>query len=324
MPSAAHYKIQGTPSTNIHQACVAPGAIVPCKICGTAAKYILSLDSAVDPPLLDIFSCPECGLLFVGNPITNEQLTFAYNSADTGRYYQEIALATDQKMAAALHDLGPLLSRSGGNSSLLDVGCGHGHFLEALAGSYPHVRAAGHELPGESAEVCRKKNLRVFTGALDEIPERFTIVSLLDVAEHVPWPTDFFTACYALLDTSGYIYLHTPRKCFWDGLFIALAGIPGFRRLAVTWLRTRVSIFHLHLWSDKALRLSLQKAGFEIEDYRQETELSWPVRQYVEVYLGKRLSRVSWLMSLAGGVADILFVKLGTLKNKAVCRGVKR
>lgn len=293
-----------------------------CKVCGNEARYLLSLNNEHgEPHFLDLFLCTCCGLLFVGNPITEDQLAHAYGTLDWKRYYREIDSATRGKIMRALEDFAPLLPGFTNHSAVLDVGCGYGHFLEVFHQSYPFVRVLGHELQGEPVSACEAKGFKVFTCALEEIPEQFYLIVLLDVAEHVPQPNRTFAACRSLLKRGGYVYIHTPRRCFWDSFFLFLAKIPGMGRLSGVWLRTRVSIFHLQLWTDKALEMSLKMAGFQLLYLKSELELSWPLDRYARVYLGEKLNFPPLLVRIATRIANLLFVRLGTLKNKAICLG---
>ena len=296
-----------------------------CKVCGHEASYLLSIyNEHGEPQLLDLFLCPHCGLLFVGNPITLDQLAYAYGTLDWKKYYQEIAIATGGKVACAVNDLYSLFSNPGDRDSVLDVGCGYGHFLEVFKGSRPFVRVAGHELQGEPASACEAKGFKVFTCNLEEISDKFDLIVLLDVAEHVPDPNRTFAACHSLLKMGGHIYIHTPRRCFWDSFFLVMAKIPGMRQMSKAWLRTRVSIFHLQLWTDRALELSLKMAGFQLVYLKPELELSWPLERYSRIYLGEKLSVPAPLVRMATSIADLLFVRLGTLKNKAICLGQRK
>ncbi|MBI2357602.1 MAG: class I SAM-dependent methyltransferase [Deltaproteobacteria bacterium] len=227
-------------------------------------------------------------------------------------------------MACAVNDLYPLFSNPGDHDSVLDIGCGYGHFLEVFKDSRPFVRVAGHELQGEPASACEAKGFEVFTCNLEEISDKFDLIVLLDVAEHVPDPNRTFAACHSLLKMGGHIYIHTPRRCFWDSFFLLLAKIPGMGEFSAAWLRTRVSIFHLQLWTDKALEMSLKMAGFQLLYLKPELELSWPLERYARIYLGEKLHFPPLLVRIATRIADLLFVRLGTLRNKAVCLGQRK
>jgi SAM-dependent methyltransferase len=297
---------------------------VPCKVCESHSTYVYSMTSDDGPPtILDVFRCSYCKLIFIGTRISSKTLASAYESQEIDSYYDEIGETTSAKVMRALGDICPGLT-SFEDPAVLDVGCGFGHLLEELRNRYPALRAAGTELPGRSADACRAKGLRVFTGGLHEVDEQFSIVMLLDVAEHLPAPTNTFEACNAVMDPGGWLYIHTPRTCFWDELSLAFVRIPGLCELARLWLRSRVSIFHLQLWTDEALEIALSKAGFEVIYFRRELGLSWPLRRYVETYVGRRMMLPSPVAWVATELANVVFVRLGTLRNKAVCLAEKR
>ncbi len=296
-----------------------------CKVCGRPSRYVQSIaNDCCEPRLLDLYQCGDCGLAFVGTPVTDAQLSAAYVSQDSDSYYQEIATTAKRKVDRSVEDLKPLLKDGGDGASVLDVGCGYGGFLEAIAGEFPLVRALGQELPGKSADECTRKGLEVCTSRLDEIPERFQVITLLDVAEHVPDPNATFEACFSLLEDLGYVYLHTPRRCFWDTVFLLLARVAPLRRLTGVWLRTRVSIFHLQLWTDKALRISVEAGGGELVYLHKERELGWPISRYARVYLKEQLGVPMPIVRLVTGIAELLFVRFATLNNKAVCLARKK
>ncbi|MDQ3991254.1 MAG: class I SAM-dependent methyltransferase, partial [Actinomycetota bacterium] len=202
---------------------------------------------------------------------------------------------------------------------VIDVGCGGGHFLEAMTELAPDARVAGHELPGDHIGGLRARGLDVYDVPLDAIPERFSAVVLLDVAEHVRDPNLLFRQCRALLHDRGFIYVHTPRRCLWDTLFLAMVRVPGLRGLAQAWLRTRISVGHLHLWSDDALRRSLERAGFEVLVLRPEFELSFPLDTYIRRHLARWVPLRESTLAVISRAARVVFVDLRTLRNKAIC-----
>jgi len=298
--------------------------LITCKICNSKAKYVFSMHNEHGQPhTLDIFLCSYCGLLYVGNLIRDDQLVYAYGTLDTNKYYHEIAINTENKVFRSLSDLRTLLYNRLDKPSVLDVGCGWGHFLDALSRKYPSVCVVGQELLNGAASVCQAKGFKVLTCSLENISDKFSIIVLLDVAEHLVSPNRTFAICYSLLKRDGHIYIHTPRRCLWDRLFLVLINIPLLGTLSRIWFRTRVNIFHLHLWTDKALKLSLKKAGFQLIYLKSEMEFSWNFNKYSEVYLGKIYHFPPLLVKIVTALAEVFFIWLRTLKNKAICLGQK-
>ena len=293
-----------------------------CKICEARSDHAFSLESGT----LDIYLCRNCGLLFVRTSIKEDDLKYNYGSnPDLDEYYYEINGTVNEKATRAVQNIVPLLDKceNPAHCSVLDIGCGYGHFLDSLRKARPGVSAAGSEVPGNSASVCRSKGHRIFENDLIDIKERYFIIVLLDVIEHVPSPNSTLNECHSLLHPGGYIYIHTPRRCFWDSFFLALTRIPLMRRLSTTWLRTRLSLGHLQLWTDKSLDLLLHKCGFEKIYLKADLDLSWPLDKYIREYLWKgNFPHV--LLKLVTVVAKVVFINLGTLKNKAICLAQKK
>jgi len=291
----------------------------PCKICGSTCKVCFSLpNSLAGPSSLKILRCDNCALLFVGDTVSIDDLVRAYEAVDWKGFYSQVATDTEKKASQAAGELLPLMSRMGQDPvAVLDIGCGYGHFLEAVRRRFPAALLAGFEIQQQSVAACRARGFTMYTGSLESVEGRYSVVSLLDVAEHLSDPLETFRLCASLLQRQGYVYIHTPRCCFWDNFFLRLIRMPGFRRLSLLWFQSRLSIFHLQLWTEKALSLCLQRSGLTVVDMRATRELSCPVRAYIAASLGDRCSRPA--LSVATFLATVLFVWLGTLKNKAIC-----
>ncbi|MEK7866475.1 MAG: class I SAM-dependent methyltransferase [Planctomycetota bacterium] len=293
-----------------------------CKVCGASAPRLLTLRNDLGPPhALDLACCPSCGLVFVGTPIPPDRLSAAYAGVDWDAYYEQVHVTDRAKAARSAEDLQEWLTPG---QAVLDVGCGSGYLLEELQGRIPALRVVGHELPGPLVETLRRRGFDTYDCELDRIPESFALATLLDVAEHVPDPVATFRAIGRRLDEDGRVYLHTPRRSFWDACFLKLARVPLLRRIAAVWIRMRVNIFHLQLWSDRSLALALDRAGFEVERLHAELELSWPLDLYARVWLERKLGLPAFVSRVATWVADLVLVRCRTMRNKAVVVARKR
>ncbi len=292
-----------------------------CTSCNCRSRPAFSLpnNDGIGPPVLDLFECPNCKMLQVGNDLSEEELARVYSAVDSVDYYRPIDVTAAKKADRAVDDLSEWVARMSPASAVLDIGCGAGHFLGALRARHPEVAACGHELDEACASACRAVGFEVTTAPLESLGRQFGIVTMLDVAEHVRDPTAVFDAISGIQAAGSFLYLHTPRRCAWDSLFVTLARLPIVNRLARVWLMTRVSIAHLRLWTDKALISALDQAGFEIVYFTRELELSWPLAMYPKVYLQDKLS---WPPSLVAGIClvlDYLLVRLGTMRIGRSC-----
>jgi 2-polyprenyl-3-methyl-5-hydroxy-6-metoxy-1,4-benzoquinol methylase len=236
--------------------------------------------------LISTFRCNNCGLVFVGNEFFDEELSIAYGSLDSGEYYDEIAKENREKMASAIVNLRKVADPE---SKIIDIGTGNGEFLRVLhEAGFAHV--SGHEIPGEDLTGVIDLADSVFQDQdYSSIPSSsFDVVTLLDVVEHVRDPQYLIGQCFRILKPGGHIYFHTPVVTRTDRLMHRLARMPVTSKIARTWLRGRTSIFHLQNYSDRSLRLLLEKAGFVLKEVEIKNELSWPVGRYVRIYLVDR------------------------------------
>jgi SAM-dependent methyltransferase len=261
----------------------------PCKVCGSSTALVGQTPnehSKTSP--LHHFRCTACGLVFVGDHIEVDELGQAYGGLDQGSYYEEIKIENNRKMQASVDDLRRLASPT---SRILDLGTGNGRFLEMLLDAgFQHVD--GHEIPssGDFAALRGRGCTMYEDFDYSTIPSNsYDVVTLLDVAEHVPDPLFLFRNCFRILKPGGTVYVHTPVVTRMDRGMHALQKLPVLRKVGQTWQRGRTSIFHLQNYTRAALDKALGSAGFHDITLKIRNELSWPVSRYVRVYLCQKL-----------------------------------
>lgn len=112
-----------------------------------------------------------------------------------------------------------------GGSSLLDVGCGEGAFLEAASAAYGHV--VGVDISSRALAAARKRKLDVLQCDLNETYLPFsdgsfhTVVSL-DVIEHVLEPDAFMLELSRVTEPGGWTIISTPNIRYIKHLFTLL------------------------------------------------------------------------------------------------------
>lgn len=100
-------------------------------------------------------------------------------------------------------------------SSILDVGCGTGAFLADCSSEF---QTAGTDTSPLAVEYCRQRGLRnIVQCTLDAYPhpeERFDLITLLDVIEHVDDDQGLLRNALALLRPSGRLLVTVPAYQF--------------------------------------------------------------------------------------------------------------
>jgi 2-polyprenyl-3-methyl-5-hydroxy-6-metoxy-1,4-benzoquinol methylase len=260
---------------------------IPCKVCRASADHVgFTYNLRSGTARLHAYRCTECGLVFVGTPVTADELGEAYSKLDADAYYEEIAATNARKFAAALSDLEKIISK---DSRVLDVGTGDGAFVRILLNAGYHDVAA-HEVPGTNLTELEARGCRTYLDFdYSSIPsDSFDVVTLMDVAEHVIDPAYLFQSCNRILKAGGIVYCHTPAVTRTDRMMHYFQKVPVLEKIGRAWQTSRTSIYHLQNYTREALSKVLTDAGFQVDYIRLENELSWPVAAYVRVYLCNR------------------------------------
>lgn len=214
--------------------------------------------------------CVRCGLVQINPQPDSEAVAFRYNK-NHGDDYLKYELANEKVFLRlqelALKDAGFYLleqkllppnvraglAGAGEAPRVLDIGCATGALLASLQNSGWNAR--GVEISGPQAAYCRKQGLDVSALPLEEnhFPDStFDVVLASHVIEHLNSPFGFALEVKRVLKPGGHFFVTTPN-------------ISGFQaqHFGSAW---RSAIFdHLYLFSQKTLRMLLEKAGFGIE-----------------------------------------------------------
>jgi 2-polyprenyl-3-methyl-5-hydroxy-6-metoxy-1,4-benzoquinol methylase len=140
--------------------------------------------------------------------------------------------------------------RSGG--AVLEVGCGTGELLTRLrADGYSRVR--GVDVSPEACAIAKRRGLDVMCGTLEELrtEERFDLIFMSHVIEHVLDPLATVRAATALLAPGGVLHVETPNVGSLDArLWGRHWGLVHYPR-------------HLHLFERSTIRRLLEQGGLE-------------------------------------------------------------
>ncbi len=228
-----------------------------CALCGAAGGAVKFEYSDIK-----IICCSKCGLWRTCPRLSPDKLTAYYEKHyysegihQSGQYEQWRDMYRDVwainarvvKKEAVRRGLG-----TNGSFSLLDVGSGHGFFLEQCVAL--GVAAKGLETSPHAVEYAREKlKLDVRAIPLDELPaaEKFDVITLWGVLEHVPDPLLTMRQVHAHLNPGGMTWVMTPNT---NAVERFVKGANYFNFL------NKSHLTHFHR---ATLRALLEKAGFQ-------------------------------------------------------------
>ena len=198
------------------------------------------------------FCCKECLFVF-SNPYVPEEEIAAFYSRLEDREYSMEAEGRSKNFKTILKRLKRI--RKGMENSgtrLLDIGAASGIFLHL-------ARQEGYEIYGIEpseflvTEAVNQYNIKLFEGTVEDYKpkNKFSVITLLDIIEHLVEPDTFMTKVDTLIEENGILVLVTPD------INSLAARVMGKR-----WWHFRVA--HINFFNLHSLRFLLKKHGYEI------------------------------------------------------------
>ncbi len=291
--------------------------MINCKVCGNLASYLCgTYNEHSATTFLRHYKCRNCGLVSVGNDISDQELAIAYSTLDSELYFSMIKHTAMENKKSALADLKRVLK---GESKIIDIGAGNGLFMKMLLeGGFSYV--FGHEIPSASLSEIENCGFEIYHDFdFSSIPSAsFDAVTLLDVAEHVKDPRHLISSCRRILRSKGLIYLHVPIVSRLDRIMHLIQKLPLISKISEVFQRSRTSVFHLQIYTPRSLNLLLNEFGFTEAQIILRNELSWPVREYIRVYLCEKYGLPKFIVSLLAPLLWPVLTSTFLNANKAI------
>jgi SAM-dependent methyltransferase len=133
--------------------------------------------------------------------------------------------------------------------SFLEIGCGTGFVLSAVADQFPLARMAGSEQMAEGLDYARKRVSRAAFSEMDartmSCREEWDAIGAFDVIEHIKEDTLVLERVHAALKPGGHVYITVPQH---------------------RWLWSAVDDYacHVRRYSADELHQKVAAAGFEL------------------------------------------------------------
>lgn len=252
-----------------------------CSICNS--KNIFFYYSELN---LQLYNCVDCGLVFVNPPPEDgeyvDNLEFNYvdlankyskklkKSVDADDNSKRTAMWENSKSCIFKADLEAidkyLLCKNHDELSLLDVGCGEGHFLmEAKKKGY---LCEGLE-PSKTHTPKKAENLKIFCGFLKDFRylKKYDVITVLDVLEHTKNPVEEIKCVRSIIKENGLLMIRVPNLKwlrFKEKMFRVFCILMKKDVLEINPQGIYAPHTHLFNFSEKSLTKLLESTGFKI------------------------------------------------------------
>lgn len=210
--------------------------------------------------LWTFYKCKSCDFVFF-NPYIPESGIVAFYSQLEDREYSSESEGRSKNFTTILERVKRVQAMDKKDrhdtetGTLLDIGAASGIFLHL-------ARQNGFDVSGIEpsqflvAEAGKRYSLDLFCGTLDDYiqagnSKRFSVVTLLDILEHLVEPEAFLSRVSQLLDTDGILVIVTPD-----------IGSLAARMMGKRWWHYRIA--HINFFNRKSLHYLLTKHGFTV------------------------------------------------------------
>ena len=184
-----------------------------CTLCGGNDFKIISEKDSKSKGELIVCLCNTCSMVSQ-NPVPTEQEVEQYYATE---YRQDYKQVFEPKLKhvyragnLALNRLGFLTKNNVTSGRLLDVGAGGGEFTYVSSqigfdstGIEPNI--------GYSNYAKDQYQANVKTGQLADIDDKFDVITMFHVMEHIPDPVKTFKKLYDLLSDDGSLFIEVPN-----------------------------------------------------------------------------------------------------------------
>ncbi len=202
---------------------------------------------------IKVLKCQNCGLIFLStfDHIQNE---FYENS---GMHNGSIELKNWIKNTSEddIRRFNQFKDKIKGKN-ILDFGCGNGGFL-LKAKDYAQS-VSGLELDQGLSNYFKEHNLKVYSN-LDQIKDKFDVITMFHVLEHIPKPIELLSSLKNLLNKNGRIIVEVPNA---NDALMSIYESRAFQELTY-WS------CHLFLFNEDNLREIITKADYKIDYIKQ-------------------------------------------------------
>ena len=247
-----------------------------CKSEHVVAKYRLYDDRYGYQHDFEMMRCKECGHHFLLHDLAANDIEKLYTD-----YYPRAEITPET--VKPLQQSTPVNAWLKGeqaracfwvpeNVNVLDVGCGSGETL--LYHRKRGCDVVGTETDANVTAIAEHHDLKISIGTFDRknfVSNSFDYITLDQVVEHLSDPGMMMHDLCELMKPGASLIVSTPNA----------SGI-GARLFGRHWVNWHTP-YHLHLFTEKSMRLLAKKAGLEVIECRKVTSSDWLFFQFMHL-----------------------------------------
>lgn len=203
-----------------------------------------------------LVKCKNCGLVYVNPRLSSESLAKLYQQEYFSKYVDTKSEAHQKRsetFKVEIAELERLIKKLKIKRKILDVGCGGGFFLASLNNLWEKY---GIEINPNGVRYGRVAfGINILKGTLKEVnfpDEKFDVVKMRGVIEHLPDPINELREIYRILSKRSLLAINTPN----------IGSICG--KIYREKFRMVSPLHHIYYFSGKTLFHMLEKVGFKI------------------------------------------------------------
>ena len=206
------------------------------------------------PSIMQWMNCEDCLHQFINGYWTNESLEVIINKTiESGKVFYQVE---EQRYVSArmIEKIIPFKSYG----TWLDVGFGNGSLL-FTAEEYGY-EPIGVDLRKDVVAALKAEGIQAHCDSVQNIEFQMSIsvVSMMDVLEHIPYPKEVLMSLHSIMDEDGILLISTPNSESWVWKFLNKKNkVPYFFN----------TIEHYHNFSKTRLVSLLNECGFNIKNY---------------------------------------------------------
>lgn len=180
---------------------------IKCPICESEKGVYLCHKGTRDNASIDVYGCNECGTRFLSK-------LDVYNDYENGFMYETNNLSQldiNERLTLYKDDdvrRVEMIKNLCTNKKVLDFGCGYGGFLQNI--SEIAYSCKGVEVGKSERQYVNSKGI-ICLKTLDEFDEKFDVITLFHVFEHLPNPKMWLKELNAHLTQGGYLVIEVPN-----------------------------------------------------------------------------------------------------------------